>query len=387
MTILIAGTLFVLLVDLLFYLSSRPFFRRRRGARRVYWGVSLLFVLGVACYHVTMRRVTSGEAYFWAGRGIFLLLLYYVPRALYLVALAPFLLTRWRRAARRVAAVVASLGFLVLLHGMTIGRYRYEVVEVTVEIPGLPPAFNGTRVVQLSDLHLGSHGKSYPGIRRMVGIVNDLHPDLVVITGDVVNNFASEIEPWIEELRAIEAPLGKFAVTGNHDHGDYTRWPSPAAKRENLSRFTRDMEACGFRVLNNAGTPLAAGRDTLYLCGVENWRKPPLPSYGDLRKALQGTGGHVVVLLSHDPSHWREEVVHHPVALTLSGHTHAMQAGIRAGSFRWSPARYFFPEYNGLYARDGKQIYVSRGAGHVGIPGRFGERPEITLLHLVNTVK
>jgi predicted MPP superfamily phosphohydrolase len=380
--VLLAGMSFTLLVDLLFYRATRPLFRSRR-ARGIYWLVAILFLSGIACYHLSMPRLKGPGGYFWAGKGIMLLLLYYVPRVAYLVTRALFLLKR-RGWIERVAASVALLSFLVILDGVTLGRYRYEVTRVTVTIPGLPPAFDGLRVVQLSDLHLGSLGRGYPGIRRMVEEVNALHPDVVVITGDVVNNFAGEILPWSDELGRISATLGKFAVTGNHDHGDYTRWDSPTGKENNTREFYRNMEACGFRVLENEGVPLALANDTIFLCGVENWRKPPRRSYGNLQQALRGTDGRVVVLLSHDPVHWREEVIHHPVALTLSGHTHAMQVGFRVGKYSWTPARYFFPEYNGLYERDGKQLYVSRGVGYLGIPGRIGRGPEITLLQLVN---
>jgi predicted MPP superfamily phosphohydrolase len=376
--LLLPGIALLLLVDILFFLTTRF---RGRWTRRLYWGVSGFFAAGLVCYHLGMPRLEGPEAYFWAGKWVLLLLLYYAPRAVFLAVTAAFLLKR-RRWVTRTAAIAALAAFLAILHGATLGRYRYEVTRVAVTIPGLPAAFNGLRVVQLSDLHLGSLGESYPGIRKMVDEVNALQADVVVVTGDAVNNFASEILPWSSELKRITARLGKFAVTGNHDHGDYTRWPSPEAKEENMQHFYRNMEACGFRVLNDASAPLAMGSDTVYLCGVRNWRRPPRPSYGNLQQALQGTSGRVVVLLSHDPEHWREEVVHHPVALTLSGHTHAMQLGFRIGNFSWTPARYFFPEYNGLYQRDGKQLYVSRGVGYLGFPGRVGQRPEIALLQL-----
>jgi predicted MPP superfamily phosphohydrolase len=380
---LLAGTLFVVLVDLLFYRTARSCFRGRR-ARLLYWTVSFLFVAGLACYHVAMPRLKGPAMYFWTGRGVLLLLLYYVPRCVYLATYLPALLARRQRWGRIVATCAAALVFLAILDGTTLGRYRYKVVEVAVTVPRLPDAFNGLRVVQLSDLHLGSLGESYPGIRRLVERVNALQPDVVVLTGDMVNNFAEEVLPWANDLREIRARLGKFAVTGNHDHGDYTRWPSPDAKAENTRQIYRNMEACGFRMLANANEPLAVEGDTLYICGVENWRLPPRPSYGDVERALRGTDGHAVVLLSHDPVYWREEIVRHPVDLTLSGHTHAMQAGLKIGRWSWSPAKYFFPEYNGLYAREGRYLYVSRGVGYLGIPGRVGMRPEITLLRLSN---
>ncbi|MDR1415721.1 MAG: metallophosphoesterase [Odoribacteraceae bacterium] len=377
--ILLVGLLFILLVDAAFYRVTRP---RRRWARVVCRVLPCLFAAGLACYHVALPRLTGGGAYPWVMGGVLLLLLCYVPRCVFLLvffASRPVTRRRWP------AVVAGAVSFLFILDGATLGRYRYRVEETRVVIAGLPAAFEGLRVVQISDLHLGSHGRGYPGVRRMVERVNGLEADVVVMTGDVVNNFASEMLPWIDELRGIRARYGKFAVAGNHDYGDYTRWPSAAAKEANLRDFFRNVEACGFEALNNEGRPLVVDGDTLFICGVENWRRPPLPSHGDVARALEGTAGHVVILLSHDPVYWGDEIARHPVALTLSGHTHAMQAGARVGGWRWSPAKYFFPEYNGLYARDGRQLYVSRGVGYLGLPGRFGLPPEITLLKLTNT--
>jgi predicted MPP superfamily phosphohydrolase len=376
-----AGCLFfILLVDALFFRVARGR-RWRRGARLAYGGGTCLFVAGASVYQVAIPVATGGEWYAWTGYGVMVFVLYYLPRAFYLFFYFPLLLSG-RRVARWTARGVAVVVFLACLQGMTVGRYDYQVVEVPVRIRDLPAAFEGTRVVQLTDLHLGSHGKRYPGVRRMVDMVNALDADVVVVTGDVVNNFASELWPWVEVLREIRARHGKFAVTGNHDYGDYSRWASPAGKAANLQSFCRGMEACGFRMLNNENYPLVVAGDTLFLCGVENCRRPPWPCYGDAARALEGTGGHVTVMLSHDPAYWRETVRHYPVALTLSGHTHAMQVGVRVRGHQWSPARYFFPEYNGLYAHEGRQLYVSRGVGYLGFPGRVGLRPEITLLEL-----
>ena len=234
---------------------------------------------------------------------------------------------------------------------------------------------------------MGSYGEHYPGITKLVDEVNRLNPDLIVFTGDMVNSFASEMDPWIETLKKLKAKYGKYATTGNHDYGTYVKWPSKTDQENNLKQFFKNMKRADFTMLNNTNVPLVIAKDTLYLAGVENWGLPPFPCFGKLAQALEGTDGYPVILLSHDPSHWRHEVLNYPVDLMLAGHTHAMQLGITIGSFRWSPAVYVYPEYNGLYTANGQQLYVSRGVGYLGFAGRIGQRPEITLIKLTNNCK
>lgn len=384
--ILMGGLLFVLLTDTILYLEIRRHLKRRILAI-LFWLHSVLFAAGMIAYHFLIPRLESHELYFWIGRGIVLLILFYVPKILF-ISIDGFsrllMLLRFKKGGRFVfhlAWVVALAAFIEIGYGITWRRYNYRVIEQEVALSGLPEAFEGYRIVQLTDLHLGSFGKNYPGVARLVERVNGLQPDLLVFTGDMVNNFADELLGWKEVLRGMHAADGCFAVTGNHDYGDYTRWSSPEAKKENLYRFFQYMQESGFTMLNNRSVPLVRQKDTLWLAGVENWGKPPFPVYGSLREALQGTE-QPVILLSHDPSHWRGEVLHYPVALTLSGHTHAMQLGITWRGRHRSPAGYVYPEFNGLYRQGEHQLYVSRGLGYVGFAGRIGQRPEITLIRL-----
>lgn len=385
--ILLFGILFILVVDGLLYLAVKS--RVRRAAWRwIYGAHTLVFVAGMVAYHFVVPRMEGPVMYRWVSVGVSTLLAFYAPKSVYLLFTGVSLLFKAFRLAgvarvmRKTGVVVAMLLFVFSLYGITVGRSAYKVERVTVEIPGLSPAFDGFRVVQLSDLHLGSCGPRFRGIPKLVERVNGLYPDLVVFTGDMVNNFASELDPWIEVLRGLKAPMGKYAVTGNHDYGQYVRWDSPDEKEANFSAFLENMAKAGFTMLNNEHVSLTRGTDTVFLAGVENWGLPPFPQYGNLSRALAGTSGHPVILLSHDPTHWRAEVLHHPVALTLAGHTHAMQVGIRVGAFRWSPSRYIYPEYNGLYREGEQYLYVSRGAGYIGLAGRLGQRPEITLIEL-----
>lgn len=380
--ITLIGILFVLSTDTALYFSLKTYFRKR-WQKILYWVHSGLFIALLLVYHFAVPRLQGPEAYRWIGTMIGTLSLFYTPKLLFLIfnsigwIMGRFIRKIWYFF-RILGTVIAILVFALIFYGMTWGRYNYEIETEKISLAKLPVAFNGYKIVQLSDLHLGSYGKNYKGVARLVKEVNALNPDLIVFTGDMVNNFASEMTPWIPVLKKLKAKDGKYAVTGNHDYGDYTRWPSLEAKQANLKQFFKNMEAMGFHMLNNSHVPLVSGQDTIYLAGVENWGNPPFPRYGKLQTALKGLEDRLIILLSHDPSHWRNEVLKYPVAITLSGHTHAMQLGFRYGNKKWSPAQYIYPEYDGLYQHNNQYLYVCRGQGFLGFPGRIGLRPVIT---------
>lgn len=389
--VLLAGLLFILITDSLLFLQIKAYLSKRIY-RWAYWLHSFLFLVGLILYHFWVPRLKGPASYYWIELGIGILLLFYIPKVLFILinaffGLMGFLSRKLRKAGRIVASVIAMAGFLLLLYSITLGRYNYKIETVPVCFPQLPPAFNNFRIVQLSDLHLGSFPAHYKGVSKLVEEINGLHPDIVVFTGDMVNNFAAELAPWTGTLNRIKAKYGKFAVTGNHDYGDYTRWKRPEDKQKNRADFFRYMQEAGFRMLNNANCPVVAGGDTLYVAGVENWGNPPFPRYGRLKEALQGTAGRFTLLLSHDPSHWRAEVLGYDIPLTLSGHTHAMQMGFKIGRISWSPAQYLYPEYDGLYENRKRYLYVSRGQGYLGFPGRIGLRPVITEIVLTHNCK
>lgn len=387
--ILIAGLSCVLLNDSLLYLQIKRYFKRKIYSY-LFWLHTLFFAACIVIYHFFIPTLKGPEAYFWIGKGVSVILLFYTPKTLYIIINTIAILfrkmncTSTSKIVSRTALGIAVVVFFVILYGITWGRTNYKTEEQKVAIKNLPANFNDFRIVQLTDIHLGSYGEHYSGISKLVKEVNALNPDLIVFTGDMVNSFASEITPWKEQLKELKAKYGKYAVTGNHDYGTYVHWSTKEEQQDNLKHFFENMAFMGFQMLNNTSVPLTIGQDTIYLSGVENCGRPPFPCYGDLPSALEGTSGHPVILLSHDPSHWRTEVINYPVDLMLAGHTHAMQMGIQLGDFRWSPAKYIYPEYNGLYEFDGKQLYVSRGQGYLGFAGRIGLRPEITLLQLTN---
>lgn len=384
---LLAGLVFILLTDATFGYMIKQIWKKK-WLSAVYLLHSLFFMVSLVLYHLYITKLKGPESYFWIGKLFGLLFLFYIPKLFYIL---PWTVGRifkricptFHRIMTVSAGCIAGTLFFILLFSITGGRYNYRIDRIEVPITHLAEAFEDFTIIQLTDIHLGSYGESYKGIEILVEKVNELKPDLIVFTGDMVNNFAKEMDHWIPILQRLEAPYGKYAVTGNHDYGNYTHWPSPQAKKENMEQFYRNMEAMGFSMLQNANTPIIRQNDTLWLAGVENWGKPPFPRYGKLRDALEGiTPGSPVILLSHDPSHWRNEVLEFPVALTLSGHTHAMQMGIKIGKTEWSPSQYLYSEYDGLYKEGDRYLHVSRGQGYLGYPGRIGLRPVITQLIL-----
>lgn len=389
--IYLIGILFIVLTDTILFIQIRKFLYKKRNIL-FYWLHSLLFILGLTVYNFAVPRLKGPESYYWIGLAIGILFLFYAPKIIFIVLnilanIGGLLNRKIKRIGHKIAAICAILLFLVLLYSITWGRYNFKVNTKEVCFTNLPEAFNRFKIVQLTDLHVGSLPSHYTGISKLVEQVNALRPDLILFTGDMVNNFASELDPWTGELSKLKAKYGKFAVTGNHDYGNYTRWNSPEEQKQNMTNFYRNMKAAGFTMLNNDHQDIPLKGDTIYVAGVENWGNPPFPRYGKLKKAIAGIQDHFIILLSHDPSHWRAEVLNENIPLTLSGHTHAMQMGIKIGKYKWSPAQYMYPEYDGLYQNQNQYLNVSRGQGYLGFPGRIGLRPEINVLILTNNCK
>ncbi len=280
---------------------------------------------------------------------------------------------------------VAALPFFTMLYGITRGKYQYTVEKVVIESPDLPEAFDGFTVVQISDIHAGSFDnkeKVMAGVQK----INALNPDLVCFTGDLVNAEKEEILPYIDVFGAIKAKYGKYAVLGNHDYyGSYDR-NNPEATKAYYEEYFQSYKKMGFELMNNTHTTLTLEGQNIHLVGVENWGAGNwFPKKGDLDLATAGIpSGDFSILMSHDPTHWEQKVLsnNHPVQLTLSGHTHGFQFGFQMPGFKWSPAQYRYKQWSGLYNQDNKYLYVNRGFGFLGFPGRVGMWPEITLIEL-----
>jgi len=290
-----------------------------------------------------------------------------------------------RKFVSQVALGVAAIPFIGTAWGMIKGKYDYRVHKVKIAFKDLPDTFHGFKITQLSDIHSGSLD-DVAAVRRGIELANAQKSDIIVFTGDLVNNVATEMDPWIDHFSQLDAPHGKFSILGNHDYGDYLKWPTEEAKAKNLQDLKDVHGKIGFRLLLNESLHLEKDGEKIALIGVENWGKRGFVKHGDLDKAIAPIEDSTFkILLSHDPSHWEAVTVPHEkkVHLTLAGHTHGMQFGIEIPGIKWSPVKYIYPQWAGLYPKEEQYIYVNRGFGFLGFPGRVGILPEITVIELV----
>lgn len=278
--------------------------------------------------------------------------------------------------------VIPAISFL---YGMIKGAYKFRVHKAEVSSPGLPEAFNGFKIVQISDIHIGSFLDNSP-VKKAFDIVMQQKADLIVFTGDLVNNVAEETKDFLEELKSLSAPHGIYSVLGNHDYGDYVSWPTEEAKQANLDSLKKVQTDSGWKLLMNEHVAIEKNGEKIALLGIENWgANMHFPKYGKMTEAYKGAEQYPFkILMSHDPSHWDKQVrIEYPdIDLTLSGHTHGMQFGIEIPGFKWSPVQYLYKQWAGLYKQDNQHLYVNRGLGFLGYPGRVGIWPEITLIEL-----
>jgi predicted MPP superfamily phosphohydrolase len=287
----------------------------------------------------------------------------------------------------QLALVMAAIPFSAFIYGMIKSGFDYKVRKVRLVLPNLPAAFNGLKIVQLSDIHTGSFVSSEP-LEKALRMIQEQNADVIFFTGDLVNNITEEAIPYTEIFKQVKAPLGVYSTLGNHDYGDYVQWPSVEAKQKNFEDIKNLHAEFGWKLLMNEHIILKKGDAEIAVLGVENWGAAMrFPKYGDLKKAHAGTENFPVkLLLSHDPSHWDAQVrkQYPDIDLTFSGHTHGMQFGIEIPGFRWSPSKYIYKQWADLY-QEGKQfLYVNRGLGFLGYPGRVGILPEITVVELHN---
>jgi predicted MPP superfamily phosphohydrolase len=281
--------------------------------------------------------------------------------------------------------VLGSGLFGSLIYGFW-NKYRYQLKRVRLSFANLPTAFRGIKVIHISDIHSGSFTDK-AAVKKGVEKIMKQQPDLILFTGDLVNNLAEEMKDYMDVFSQLNAPMGVYSVLGNHDYGDYVDWDSHEAKAANLARLKNIHGELGWRLLMNEHVVLEKDNEKIALVGIENWSdKARFPKYGDLGKAYAGAESYPFkILMSHDPSHWDAEVKtsYRDIDLMLSGHTHGMQFGVEIPGFRWSPVQYVYRQWAGLYEQDNQKLYINRGFGFIGYPGRVGILPEITLLELV----
>ena len=392
---------FVLAIDLYAYQAFKTVFRST-ATPWIYWGITLAYIILSVSISVLMSSGKVDYKYLGVLMGASILLA--VPK---LVAIIPLLIEDITRLGQflfraattqptvlpgrrtfisQIALGLAAIPFIGIIDGIWKGRYRYRVISHTLEFEDLPDEFDGFTIAQISDIHSGSFDNKEK-VEYGVQMVNELGADAIMFTGDMVNNIATEAEPWIDTFKKLSGKNGVFSILGNHDYGDYWRFPSAQAKVDNLDRLKEIHAEMGMDLLLNESRFFERNGQRLYLAGVENWGLPPFPQYGDLQEALNGIPEDAfTILLSHDPSHFDAEVKQHSkkVHLTLSGHTHGMQFGIEIpGWIKWSPVKFKYPKWAGLYPEpDGQVLHVNRGFGFLAFPGRVGMWPEITHITL-----
>lgn len=384
----------VLIVLLIGLLIDCYIYRRMRHARTprgwcwTYVIVSIILTGGLLAVTVAPKKSADDSGLALLMWTLFTYLSVYIPKIVFAIfALVRqglgWLLHRRLRGISWVGGVLAVVMFGLMWWGALFNRYSLDVREVDIPVQNLPRAYDGYRIVQISDIHTGTYGDDTAFLERMVEKVNSLHPDIVLFTGDIVNRHSTELEPFVGTLSRISAPDGVWSIMGNHDYGDYYLWPSPTAKLADIAHLQELQSDMGWRMLNNAHTVLRRDTDSLVLIGVENIGDPPFAIYGVLAKAYPDLADDAVkILMTHNPAHWTDSIAGRRdanVALTLSGHTHAMQMEL----FGVSPASFRYATWGGLYPDSlGRHLYVNIGLGEVGMPARIGATPEITLIRL-----
>jgi hypothetical protein len=386
-------TSIILFVEILGFLGIIQLVRERRWKWRIsilYWFITFVFLAFwlIAFLDTEKIRHTTDYSFFYFV--IFIAVLNFFPKVIlsvFVLFSAPFRLFRDKIRSQIIllSGLILSFGMaLVLIYGVIAGKKTIRVEELRLVIPELPAGLSGTKIVHISDMHLGSY-ENDRFLKRCVDKINKVDPDLILFTGDIVNNFYQEITGFEDQLGRLKARSGKFAILGNHDYGDYSDWDSPKDKARNLEMIERKVAETGFQLLLNRSERINIRDTSLYLVGVENWGHPPFPQYARLDSALRNVPGKSFrILLTHDPAHWRDRVRYKTdIPLTLSGHTHGGQFAIKIAGIEFSPIYLADQNWGGLYQENNQFLYVNRGLGCVGLPARIDMAPEITVITLV----
>ena len=401
--------LFSLIVDLINHYGLKKLFRRFEGSYFYkfiffsYW-LSGLILVAIFIFHY----ITTGnpDDNFRDYRSFFTIfgayILIYFPRISFILFVIiqgiyyffkdisrrkkKDVIRHYKRKAyglQKIGLLVSLLIFSITLYGIIFGRTHYKVVEEEIYFKNLPESFDGFKILHISDLHLGSFYKVKNAFKGF-NIAGNQNYDILICSGDMVNNVAKEMEPYIPHLKKLKPIYGMFSVLGNHDMGDYVKWGDKDRKLSNLQSLIKNEEKAGFKVLTNHSEYIKINNDSIAIIGVSNWGNPPFKRYGDLNLALKGiSDDDFKILISHDPSHFIEQILSKTnIDLTLSGHTHGMQLGINTKYFKASPAKWIYNEWLGLYKFGEQYLYVNPGFGFLGMPARVGIRPEITILTL-----
>ncbi len=385
---LIIAIIINLAADYYIYVKLAKNFKPR-WPRWAHCGLSALLLIYIIVAVALPRRTIDNSglvAIMWMLYSYFT---FYVPK--YFALIVYWLCRipcRIKETQSRIPAIIASIVgiaiFVAMWRGTLVTRYDYDINEVTLEYDNLPNNFDGYRITQISDLHVGSYDDDTTYVSQLVNTINGLQSDVIFFTGDLVNRETGEAEPFVPALSRLHAHDGVFSILGNHDYGDYMEWNSPEAKAANNRHMAQLQAQMGWNLMNNCDTTITRGNEAITIIGVENWGEPPFQQYGKLDVAHPDLNDdNFKILLSHNPMHWRGEVVPRSnIDLMLAGHTHAMQIELNIFGLRISPAALRYPEWGGTYREGNQVLYVNIGIGEVAMPMRIGATPEITVITL-----
>jgi len=357
----------------------------------LFWVFTVGLIVSILVLKITLDNINPVRKQLLISRFYGLGVLSFIPKLVFIVVISILYFTNFLFYENRSLILIPIIGvifgflpFFTILYGIFKAIYRFKVYHHTITSAKLPTSFDGLKIVQISDLHLGSFNYKYKKLESAIDKINTLKPDYIFITGDLVNNYAWELRGWDAVFKKLEAKEGKYAILGNHDYGDYSTWETPKLKQENFDAILNFYKTIDCKVLLNESIVLSKNTEKIALIGVENWGPLPFKQYGNLKDGLAGVEGiSFKILLSHDPTHWAEEVKNKTdITLTLAGHTHGMQAGFQYKNLQWSPIKYKFKHWAGLYKHKTQYLYVNRGLGWLGFPARIGMRPEITFIEL-----
>lgn len=400
LTAAIIGLIISILIDLYIYFDIKRYANPKfKKSISVAYAVSSLLLWSMLIIVLLLPKRDASYGIDSAMWMLFTYLSIYIPKVLYLICSAIGRLFTSKNKQRNIGSyvgfVIACVVFITFWVGAIVTRRQIDVVNIEVTSPKIPKSFDGYRVLQFSDAHVGTWGNDTSFVSKLVDRINSEHADLILFTGDIVNRESSEIKPFLKTLSRIKAKDGVMMVFGNHDYSGYVDWPSEEARIADFTKLDSMVRSIGWINLKNGHRFVKAGNDSIAVIGVENWGEPPFNKLGDLISAYPKTSennlndNNYKILMTHNPNHWRCVVTDESnIDLTLSGHTHAMQFEVKAGGWRWSPAVFRYPNWAGLYtskAKDGTpmQLYVNIGCGEVGFPARIGAAvPELTVFTL-----
>ncbi len=387
--------LFIIGIDIYIYNKTKIFFNKNKKYIYNYWFISSILWINViltriiGLENIAINKILMPIFFLFYMSKLLGSLFLFIVDIIFLIQKKSKKITQVHQKGRekflaQTGMLVTTIPMATMGIGIISGAHNYTIRRVALLLPDLPKGFHDITIAHISDIHSGSFFNK-GAVQRGISMLLEAKPTIIFFTGDLVNNRASEMKDYITSFQKIKAPLGVFSVLGNHDYGDYVYWSSPEAKKRNFHQLCQIHNTLGWKLLKNTHHILTINKESIAIIGVENWGDGKFSKYGNLQKAYQGTGNiSTKILLSHDPSHWDAEVnkKFQDIVLTLAGHTHGFQFGIEIGNIRWSPAQYRYKQWAGLYQNGKQYLYVNRGFGYIGYPGRIGIWPEITIINL-----